>query len=501
MDPLSITSGVAGVISLAVQVAQTVSTLISDIKDAPVDVKDLESDIKSLAALLATTQSLYDAHGKNLVQDAATFDITLNICLERCVGPLKELEELLKPFGAASTKKRNLLRVMNSLSWVMKKGVIKGLKDRLKDAKASLTLTVSVLNGYISGRGQEQIQRDIIAGYDKLQQDFLNLERGTDWKRRLALDVASVRGTEDSQSLSEYTDTGLPLRRFFASAHQWNSGSSNLEPPMESIASESMDDDTSEFSVETPTPLVSAVLSGDQAAVDRRLKSGSSILERSPDGLSLLHLCVVTNNHIMATYILDQDTEHTLLNCKDASRRTPFMLAVEERSIEVASLLVERGCSLGDFMSITMDLLESGEEGEDIRKLLKPVAKRMKGSSRGPYPLHRAVRTGNHDLLTLLLGAGFDPDAKDEKGIQAIFYAVSIRNTKAIAQLAHSGANLNVYLPPARRSDIGVEEARECTPLVLAGHVVQDHAITRLLLDFGARADFICPNYSEHSPN
>ncbi|KAF7324313.1 putative nacht and ankyrin domain protein [Mycena sanguinolenta] len=328
MDPLSITSGVAGVISLAVQVAQTVSTLISDIKDAPVDVKDLESDIKSLAALLATTQSLYDAHGKNLVQDAATFDITLNICLERCVGPLKELEELLKPFGAASTKKRNLLRVMNSLSWVMKKGVIKGLKDRLKDAKASLTLTVSVLNGYISGRGQEQIQRDIIAGYDKLQQDFLNLERGTDWKRRLALDVASVRGTEDSQSLSEYTDTGLPLRRFFASAHQWNSGSSNLEPPMESIASESMDDDTSEFSVETPTPLVSAVLSGDQAAVDRRLKSGSSILERSPDGLSLLHLCVVTNNHIMATYILDQDTEHTLLNCKDASRRTPFMLAV-----------------------------------------------------------------------------------------------------------------------------------------------------------------------------
>ncbi|KAJ6531160.1 hypothetical protein B0H19DRAFT_1190620 [Mycena capillaripes] len=387
---------------------------------------------------------------------------------------------------------------MSSLSWVMKKGEIKGLKDRLNDAKASLTLTVSVLNGYISGKGQEQIQRDIAAGYDRLQRDFLNLERGTDLKRRLALDVASVHGTEDSQSLSEYTDAGLPLRRFFASAHQWNSGSSNLDPPMESIASRSIfEDDASEHSVATPSPLVLAVLSGDQATVDRLLKAGSSILDRSPDGLSLLHRCVVTNNRIMAAYILDQDTENTLLNSKDASRRTPFMLAVEEKSIEVASLLVERGCSLGDFMSITMDLLESGEEDEEIRKLLKPVAKRMRESSRGPYPVHQAVKGSKHDLLNLLLDAGFDPDAKDEKGIQAIFYAVSTRNAKAIVRLGHSGANLNVYLPQARRPEVGVEEAREITPLVLAGHVVQDHAIARMLLDLGARADFICPKYND----
>jgi ankyrin repeat protein len=92
------------------------------------------------------------------------------------------------------------------------------------------------------------------------------------------------------------------------------------------------------------------------------------------------------------------------------------MFAVEEKSTEVASLLVERGCSLGDFMSIAMDLLESGQEDEEIRKLLKPVAKRMRESSRGPYPLHRAVQEKNHDLLNLLLEAGFDPDAKDEKG-------------------------------------------------------------------------------------
>jgi hypothetical protein len=149
MDPLSITSGVVGLIATTVQMAQAVSALISDIKDAPADVKDLQSDVKSLAALLATTQSLYDTYGRNSVQDAATFGVTLDICLQRCIGPLKELEELLKPFGAGSVKKRSLGRVLSSFTWVMKKGEIKGSKDRLKDAKASLTLTVSVLNGCV----------------------------------------------------------------------------------------------------------------------------------------------------------------------------------------------------------------------------------------------------------------------------------------------------------------------------------------------------------------
>jgi hypothetical protein len=149
MDPLSVTSGVVGLIVTAVQAAQAVSTLISDIKDAPTDVKDLQSDVKSLAALLATTQSLYDTYGKKSVQDAATFGVTLDICLQRCIGPLKGLEELLKPFGAGSAKKRSLGRALSWFTWIMKKGAIKGLKDRLKDAKASLTLTVSVLSGCV----------------------------------------------------------------------------------------------------------------------------------------------------------------------------------------------------------------------------------------------------------------------------------------------------------------------------------------------------------------
>jgi hypothetical protein len=143
-DPLSIASGVAGLISLTFDVAQSVSTLISDINDAPTDIKDLDSDVTSLSALLSTTQSLYNTYGKNLAEDAASFGTTLDVCIRRCLGPLQELQTLLKPYGKLSGTRKNLLRMMG---WAMKKGEIKTLKDRLKDAKASLSLTVSVLNG------------------------------------------------------------------------------------------------------------------------------------------------------------------------------------------------------------------------------------------------------------------------------------------------------------------------------------------------------------------
>jgi ankyrin repeat protein len=164
------------------------------------------------------------------------------------------------------------------------------------------------------------------------------------------------------------------------------------------------------------TMLVQAVLSGDQMMVQRLLRGGGSVLERSTDGLSLLHLCAATNNKGLAQYILEQDPENNLLNAKDSNRRTPFMLAVEEQSIEVASLLIERGCTLGNFVSNTMYLLESGEDDEEVRKLLQPLSKRMNSSPRGPYLVHKAIKSEKLSLLELYLQSGFDPNVKDENG-------------------------------------------------------------------------------------
>jgi hypothetical protein len=211
MDPLSIASGVAGLISLAFELSKAVSGLISDIKDAPTDIQDLDSDVKSLSALLGTTQALYDTYGQDLFDDSkSSLGETFDVCLRRCLGPLQELQGVLASFSTKMQGK-SMKNPMRMMSWVMKKGEVNTLKDRLKDAKASLTLTISVLNGYvclfkcvwpfpfrsipsdrfISGKGQEQIQHDINQGYEKLRRDFMTAESGKKITQRLTLDVTS----------------------------------------------------------------------------------------------------------------------------------------------------------------------------------------------------------------------------------------------------------------------------------------------------------------------
>jgi hypothetical protein len=272
-----------------------------------------------------------------------------------------------------------------------------------------------------------------------------------------------------------------------------------------------------EYKDEPPASLAQIVSSGDLAALERHLSSGRSVFAKSSDGQSLLHLCALSNDRPMAQCLLDHDKENTLINAKNGSRQTAFALAVEEESIEVASLLIERGCALGGFVNTVMEQLEAGTEDEETRKLLKPLATRLNKSSRGPFLVHKAI-SGNHpSILKTLLDSGFDPNEKDEHGmgllvplespidklylgIYAIFYAVHQNNTLSIRYLAAAGANLNAYLPEGPFPTIGVSDNRDYTPLLLAANTVQNVPLLRLLLELGADPNFVMPVYRECLP-
>ena len=171
-----------------------------------------------------------------------------------------------------------------------------------------------------------------------------------------------------------------------------------------------------EYKDDPPASLAQFVSSGDLAALERYLSSGRSILEKSSDGQSLLHLCALSNDRTMARCLLDHDKENALINAKNGSRQTAFALAVEEESIEVASLLIERGCALGSFVNTLIKQLEAGTEDEETRKLLKSLATRLNASSHGPFLVHKAIRGNSPSILKILLDSGFDPNEKDEHG-------------------------------------------------------------------------------------
>ena len=72
------------------------------------------------------------------------------------------------------------------------------------------------------------------------------------------------------------------------------------------------------------------------------------------------------------------------------------------------------------------------------------------------------------------------------------------RNADAIRCLVAAGADVNAYVsrlpePPFRR--LGFDDERDYTPAQLAGRIVQDVDILKLLLDLGADVNFIYPTH------
>ncbi len=143
-DPLSIASGIGGLIALAASTAQGLTTLITDIRNAPAEIEDLKQDLQALDTVIKTTANLYQVYGLK-VEDAALSE-TFSGILEGCVRPMQNLEKVLQRFSGSDSKSGRRSPMVMML-WTMRKGEIRGLRDRLRDGKASLTLAVDVFNG------------------------------------------------------------------------------------------------------------------------------------------------------------------------------------------------------------------------------------------------------------------------------------------------------------------------------------------------------------------
>lgn len=138
-------SAAVGIIAFAAQATQAVTTLISQIRDAPDDIADLGVEVEDLSSMITSVGDLSARYGQRTGDDALLK--TFSQCLKHCTDSVTPLETLLKPFaasGAGSGGRRNPLRI---IMWTMRKGDINTLKLRLRDRKANLSIAIGVLNG------------------------------------------------------------------------------------------------------------------------------------------------------------------------------------------------------------------------------------------------------------------------------------------------------------------------------------------------------------------
>lgn len=144
-DPLSVVASIAGLMAFAASTARNLTTLMASVRDAPDDIFDLRVELENLSALI---QCAYNVAAKHpLRPEDAPLAETVSDCLGRCQVVMAAIEVQLKQFLSRSGGgRRSPIRM---ISWTMRKGEIRNLRDRLRDSKASLQLAISVLNACV----------------------------------------------------------------------------------------------------------------------------------------------------------------------------------------------------------------------------------------------------------------------------------------------------------------------------------------------------------------
>ncbi|KAI0382243.1 ankyrin repeat-containing domain protein [Hypomontagnella monticulosa] len=487
MDPLSVIAGVTGIVAFTARTTQEVIQLISELRGAPTEINQVKRELENLTIVLQSTQTVF--HGQSFKQQDVILLEGIQKCIISCRDSVSALQTTVQQISTSSYGGGMRDKALVMWRWRQHKGDIRLRQDELREAKASLNLSVSVCNGYLTGKGYTEIHEEMERLYQRHSKDFINSDGARGFRRKLEDDLRSVTAVSRPSSIAGKTDGEYAFNLFMDKL-------GDAEDPM--------DDTTLDGSRDTRSLLLDAVSTGDSARVLALASEGASFASQFDNGLTILHHCAIYNKPQIASIALDHDAN---INSKDTHERlTPFQLAMREESWGVAEILVSRGCAIGNFNGEQLLKLLREHSGDlsSIQNLLKLLSERLKNSGNNHDIVAEVVEKNEFRMLQLLLEAGFDPNtAEPQTNIKPIHRAILFQHTVCLKLLIHHGAEMNAYLHPStqqflRRGDKCHDELRDTllpkgvTPLSLATHRSGDVnvSMTKMILEGGADPDW-----------
>ncbi|POS70849.1 ankyrin [Diaporthe helianthi] len=462
MDSPSIVTSLSGVLAVAAETTRGLTALVTTIRDAPKDIIDLRVELDNLSTLLKSPQTL-----------------TTNYPLRQ----EDDLQVVITPLAEAGSSRRSPIRM---LSWMRHKEELRASIAKLRDRKASLSLAVSVMDGYLAGKTRDEIRRDIAAGHESMLDSFISEVSASKTQKQLEDDFSSI-----------------PDSSWWKLVHVENTNI--VKPPNEpppTIESETSGLDSRDHLAlpqsETQTTLVQAAAAGDKAAVTKLLADGARVSERAAGGARALHVCAKYDDGDIAEVLIEHGAA---LDLKNDDRLTPLDVCLEQQSWEVAAILIEKGCRLGDFLSKILDAMQdAGEDACKLDPILKAVVKRFgEAGGGGPQLLHMALEREDSSALAKFLELGFDPNISED-GYTLLHQAVMRDRLDDAKLLIEKGANVDSILPPSARKSSRTEsrhkllvektENRDYNPLKMAADSLP---MTQLLLAYGADVNVVFP--------
>ena len=152
-DPLSIAAGVVGILTAAAQISTLLIQFTKASRNAAVQARHVLTEVNDISGILSHLQTFLI--GQEYVESSRASLLRIDhivAIVSGCVMTFSELEKVIDGIKTAD------LRAIDSIRWARKETEIMTIIQRLQNHKASLSLMLNILNGYV-----HQFRRFIIS--------------------------------------------------------------------------------------------------------------------------------------------------------------------------------------------------------------------------------------------------------------------------------------------------------------------------------------------------
>ena len=140
IDPFSLATGIVGIASLAIQVAQIAKGYIDDVEAAPEEIRNLAHQLGALAEVLNQLGDLL----RSGAIDGTNFGPKSSLCIVR-QSCEKQLQVLYKRLNEKSTKSKNKIQSsLDRLKWPLEKKEAKEVTRRLHECSQTFQFCLNV---------------------------------------------------------------------------------------------------------------------------------------------------------------------------------------------------------------------------------------------------------------------------------------------------------------------------------------------------------------------
>jgi uncharacterized protein len=254
------------------------------------------------------------------------------------------------------------------------------------------------------------------------------------------------------------------------------------------------------------TPLMYAARENAIAAGRALFSAGADLDLVDPDGATALVIAIINAHYEFAEFLLEAGANPNIVD--NEARMGPLYAAVDMHRLAVGH---GRGnptqIGLLDGVDIARQLLEHGADPD--ARLERPIMQRQHTAGdaalgAGATPLMRAAKSGDIEMLRLLLAAGADPTLTMPNGTTALMFAAGLgwRDGSPLAPSYDQGSEAEAVATIELLLELGLDldttnEAGD-TALHAAISGRGSEAIIRFLLERGA--DPLAPNAREQTP-